>query len=282
MTKSRYEKAHWGTILNAWFAFNVLMVFLSRFPHIPMPLMSWINLSLYFLAFLITFFLVKEDQFNRDIYLPFCILFLINSSILLYIFIGDNYLIGNNEIGWSIYKHTKLILAFFFVYSIVYYSAKHSLRPQNPFLLITATIALVTAIFIFHFKDFLFDPSSFYDKSLDRKLFLFHLFPPVAIVLYGLLSPLFKPKYGIYYHSIMVVLLFLSARQIFIDLVKLKNISIFGIDQIFLTIALLFLLYFLAQKLNFISTLTGQISNLFSNYVRFIAYSKFKIRNQRS
>ncbi|MBN2410078.1 hypothetical protein JXQ31_00205 [candidate division KSB1 bacterium] len=94
----------------------------------------------------------------------------------------------------------------------------------------------------------------FYLNSLT-----FNLLPVVALFSYGLLNPYFKPKFGEYSHSIMTVLALVSIREVSSAFSQLKSVYLFGIDNIFLTLALIALNFFLLKKLNFVYSTAGQI-----------------------
>ena len=146
------------------------------------------------------------------------------------------------------------------VFSIVNYSAHVALKPSKPWILTLASFVFVAGVFYFHFGYLL--PVSAFDMQ-SQKFYLnsltFNLLPVVALFCYGLLNPYFKPKFGEYSHSIMTVLALLSFREIATSFSQLKNVYLFGIDNIFLTLALTGLSFFLLKKLNFVYSTAGQI-----------------------
>ena len=189
----------------------------------------------------------------------FCLLFFLYSLFLPLMLIGESYVFGTNNLGWLAYRYQYLAVAFFFAYSIVYYAAKHALRPEKSWILTAATLLLVAAVFVFLFKPFLHPKSTFYNPHLFQKSFTFYLLPVIAIFLYGLLNPFFKPKHGEYAHSIMSLLALLSLREVAINMSLLKGVFLFGIDQAFLALALIALNIVLIKKLTFAYSDAGKV-----------------------
>ena len=236
------------------------MVVISNFPHMPLPLLSWVNLGLYFLAFLLSVFIIKFDKYNRDEFVPFAIMFLAYCLLLPYVLVGDQYLIHNNALGWYTYKYITLSNSFLFAFSIVYYAAKHAINPSKPWILLSATGIFVSITFMYFFGPMILDSGAiFTNQEYYKKAVTFFLLPPTAIIAYGFLYPKFRPKHGQYYHSLMIIFALLSLREVFSHLSNLKNFFSFNVDQIFLATTLLFLNYLLAKRLRFNSSTTGQI-----------------------
>jgi len=281
MLLSRYNVALFTRIANIWLAFNAIMMAVSWLPHWPIPWLSWVNLSLYFLAFLLTLFVAVADEFNRDAFIPFCLLFFLYSLFLPLMLIGKSYVFGSNSLGWLAYRYQYLAVAFFFAYSIVYYSAKHALRPAKPWILTAATFIFVAATFIFLFKPFLHPKSAFYNPHLFQKSFLFHLLPVIAIFLYGLLNPFFKPKHGEYAHSIMSFLALLSLREVAINMSLLKGDFLFGYDQVFLALALIALNIVLIKKLVFANSDAGKVYAQIMHHAIHIPNLKLESRDRK-
>jgi len=150
---------------------------------------------------------------------------------------------------------------FLFVFSIVNYAAHVALSPGKPWILTIATFIFVAGVFIYHYYSFF--PKNVVnivnDQTFFIKCFTFNLLPVVALFSYGLLNPFLKPRYGEYSHSIMTVLALLSLREVASAISGMKNVYLFGIDQIFLTIALLIWIFLLFKKMNFDYSTTGQI-----------------------
>lgn len=225
-----------------------------------MPLLSWVNLALYFLAFLFSYFIIKSDRFSRDIFVPVGLMFLFYTLFLPYVLMGEGYLISNNTLGWNYYKYLNLVNNFLFAFSIVYYAAKHALNPQRPWLLLTASALFVGVVFWHFFGQMLFQKGAIFSThEYYKKAVTYFLLPPVAIFAYGLLYPLFRPNHGQYYHSLMIVFSLLSVREVFSHFTHMKDLFLFNLDLIFLTVTLVFLNIVLAKRLKFISSTTGQI-----------------------
>ncbi len=260
MSTGRYNLSLLTRIFNLWFVFNALMILVSYLPHWNLPLSSWFNFSIYFLALLFTIHIVYINKFSRHILVPFVLFFLINISSIPIIFMGDNYVWGSYLLTCQLYKYLLLFTMLLFTFSVVNYAAHTALRPQKPWILTIASVTFVSLVFIFHFKSFL--PLSVIfinNQDFFLKSFTFYLLPVVALFSYGLLNPFFRPSYGEYSHSIMTVLALLSLREVASAVSGMKNVYLFGIDQIFLTIALLIFTYLLFKKMNFDYSTTGQI-----------------------
>jgi hypothetical protein len=281
MLQSRYNVALYTKIANMWLIFNVIMVAISWLPHWPIPTMSWITLSLYFLAFLLTLFIAIADEFSRDAYIPLSLLFFLYSLFLPVMLIGEGYVFGSNMFGWQAYRYQYLAVAFFLAFSIMYYSVKHALRPSKPGLLAAATILFVAAVFLYHFWHFLQPSSEFYTTLLFQKSITYYLLPVVAIFIYGLFNPFFKPIHGEYAHSIMSILALLSFRELVISISFIKGVFLFGADQVFLALALLALIFVLVKKLNFASSPAGKIYAQIAHQAIYIPNLKLEGRDRK-
>ena len=248
-------------IANLWLLFNVVMIIVSYLPHWPMPYISWINLSLYFLAFVSTIYIAKAEKFNRDTLIPLAFLFFLYAvpSVFL-ILIGKDFSFGSDTLSWLAFRYYYLIILFFFAYSILYYAAKNALQPGKPVLLNAATFIFVAAVFLVHFHVLIFNPTvPHYNELLIAKKFTYYILPLFSVFLYGVLNPFLKPKHGEYTHAIMAILAFLSLREFAITLSEMKNVFFFGTDQYFLALTLIILNFFLYKKINFVYSTAGQI-----------------------
>ncbi|HPG42018.1 MAG TPA: hypothetical protein PLP19_21910 [bacterium] len=261
MSTGRYNFSLLNRIFNIWFIFNAILIFVSYLPHWTMPISSWFNISLYFLALLFTLHIIYINKFSRHIYTPFAIHFFNNVISLALIFSGDKFLWGNSSQSFLFYKYGLLLSMFLFAFCVVNYAAHVALSPGKPWILTTATLIFVAGVFIYHYYSF-FPKNVVYivnDKNFFIKSFTFNLLPVVTIFCYGLLNPFLKPRYGEYSHSIMTVLALLSLREVASAISGMKNVYLFGIDQIFLTIALIIWIFLLFKKMNFDYSTTGQI-----------------------
>jgi len=264
MQSGRYNVALLRRITNIWFGFNILLVIVNCLPHWPIPFLSWVNMSLYFLAFLMVIYNVKVDEFNWDVFVPFSVLFLLYSVIPIpIIFTGRGFLFGNDLVSWLVYRYYYLVVSFFFVFSIVYYAAKSALQPKKPWILLAATFLFVAAVFLYHFYPLLFNPYiENYNNILYHNKFTYYLLPIIAIFSYVLLNPFFKPKHGEYTHSILSVLTLLSLRELARTITELKNVFVFGTDIIFLVLPLILLNIFLFKRLVFLYSPSGKFYSM--------------------
>ena len=237
------------------------MILVSYFPHWPLPLVSWLNISLYFFAFLLTMYIARADEFNRDTLIPLAVLFFlysVPSSAL--VFMGEKASFGSDRLSWIVYRSLYLFIQFAFSYSIVYFAAKSGFQPKRPFVLQAAVFAFVTAVWYFHFHTLILDPfhPSYNEILINRKITYF-LLPAFSMFVYAVLTPIIKPKHGEYSHALMAILTFLCMREFAISISEMKKIFLFGLDQYFLTMALVALNIFLIKKMIYAYSFSGQI-----------------------
>jgi hypothetical protein len=83
-------------IFIGWISFLAVINLLDRLPHLQMHFLSWINFSLFFLLALTSFFIARQDNYFRDVFLHYGGSFLAISLTFAPYFIGIDYLIGDN------------------------------------------------------------------------------------------------------------------------------------------------------------------------------------------
>ncbi len=260
MIKGRYNFTLITKILNSWVLCLVFLVIISYLPHWPMPISSWINLGLYALSFILTFSILIKDKYSLFTFLPFSLFFLGCLLLLPAMFIGDDLIFGSNLVSILYYKYIFLFCIFMFAFAVLNYASQVALTPKRQWILFLASFAFTLGVFVFHFHD-IFSPevTNIFNKKFFQGSLTYHLLPVVALFSYGILNPYLKPRYGEYSHSIMTVLALLSIRELGTAISELKHVFLFGIDQIFLTLALILLNFFLFKKYNFLSSTTGAI-----------------------
>ena len=282
MITGRYNLTLVSKIFNSWLVCLFILVVSSYLPHWHMYLSSWVNLGLYALAFIITLFVLVKDRYSLYTFTPFLVLFAICYLAIIPIFFGDNFLFGNNAISMLLYKYIFLSGIFTFNFAILNYASQLALHPKRPWILLIASFAFNAGVFWYHFHDLLpFSVANIFNTELYLKSLTYFLLPVVALFSYGLLNPYFKSRYGEYSHSIMTILALMSIRELASAISELKHVLLFGLDQIFLTIALILLNFFLFKKVNFVYSTTGAIYNQILHHDLDIGNMSLETRDKR-
>jgi hypothetical protein len=259
--RSRYSVAVFFKLVNIWVLFNAIMILVSYFPHWPLPLISWLNISLYYFAFLLALYIARADEFNREALMALAFLFFlysVPSSAL--VFIGDTASLGSTKLSWIIYRYLYIFIQLVFSYSIVYFAAKNGFQPKRPLVLEGAVFVFVTVVWYFHFHTLILDPfHPSYNEILIHRKITYFLLPVFSMFVYAVLTPVIKPKHGEYSHALMAILTFLCMREFAISISEMKKIFLFGLDQYFLTMALVTLNIFLIKKMIYVYSFSGQI-----------------------
>ncbi len=247
-------------LTNVWMGYNLLLILLSNVPHRPIPWLSWVNVSLYFLVFLLSFFIWQQEKYNRDIFFLFTLSYLAVASSFLLIFVGKGAIIGNQRLAIVAYIEAVSTMAFLLTLALVFLSLKYSLPRLKTPQLLAISIGLVAAIFLLLFGSDL-KPTHIFYASLPRyyrHLFDFNLVTLAAVFLYFVNLVRSDRTMGEYITSLVVVYLFRSI----LDGVSLAGavfgFRLFEVDQYFLTLTMMMLAVVLFRKLCFCLSPFGQ------------------------
>jgi len=261
MGRSNQNISQYMKILNYWLGYNFLLIIASNLPHWPVPLLPWINCSLYFLIAVVSFTIFKANAYNKEIYFNIFITFLLFSLGIVSIFIGENYSFGNDYIGWYVYEYRKIGLAFLLSFTVIYIGVKKIWGCKSVALNYIFTALIIMPFFLVLFKDFLLDKDFLFKTHyvlLYKNLFLFKLLPLLFICLYGLVSLKYDRPMGEYTNSTMAIFFLILGQELFSYYSSIRKIIIIQIDQFILTISLILLLVVLLKKVAYILSEIGK------------------------
>ena len=274
-------------LFNIWFAFNVLLLFSSYLPHWPnVKFLSWVNVSIYFLLFLLASSILLRERHNKDIYLNLSFCFLGYSLSFLNIFIGEDFLIGNNYTLYYVFVFRKIILGFLFNFVIVYIVLKYLLMNQKTWILYLITLIISLTFCVFTFLPYISNPDIIFTFGNG----LFADFSKRALRINGL-SILFLVIYVFsvyktdrllskYLNQLMAFFGILVVADFVDNLSQVHNFRIFTISLYILTPYLIFILTTLLFVLFFLCSEYGQFYEALIN--KEINIGKVKIKRHRS
>jgi len=273
-------------LVNVWFAFNALLLLASYLPHWSnIPLLTWINESFFFGLLLLSVSIFLKEKHNKDIYLNLSLFIFVQVISIVSIFMGDDFLFGNNYSGYYVVTWYKIISSFLFNFVIVYIVFKYLFANQKTWLRYAACFALVFALLVINFfpyirnPRFIFTLGNSYFVDISRRVFLNYNLSLFFIVLYGYLLYKTDKIIGIYINSLLAILFIFLMTDMADWLSQIYQFRIFIINQYVLTINLILLSVILFKKLFFLSSEYGQFyENLISNNIKL---GKVKIQRHR-
>lgn len=251
-------------IINIWFGFILFLVAISNLPHAgKIPLLSWLNSSIYFLLFLQSAYIFKQDSKNKTIFLNIGIFALFHSLSFAYLLIGDHYLIGSNYLTWYIFEYQELLLIFVFAFSIIFICVKYYFNNlSSPYIYLITLLAMLP-IFVWQFYPYLVDKNFILDNSLNENMFYkgllyFNFLPLFFVIFYGILLYKYDRSLGEHINTVMVCFFIMLLMDITNLLGDLYAITIFSMTQYFLLLILSFFLITLFKRLNYVYSDFGQ------------------------
>ena len=261
-------KNNWKLIfrlLNVWFAFLVIAFISSRLPHWQnVSYHMWLNESVYFLLFLLSITILIKEVYNKDLFIPIALYLLVNSFSFISIFIGEEYLLGNNYTVYYFVHYKKLILLFLFNFIIIFIAIKYLLINQRSRVHYLLTFIIITPIFLFSFYPYLtnseliFTLGGKYRPDLYSRILLSHLLSLIFTCIYAFILYKKDRILGEYINLLMACLSLFLITEIVGDLSEIYRYKIHSISQYIISINLIFLCIILFKKLCFLCSDYGQ------------------------
>ncbi len=274
-------------LLNAWFAFVAMLILASAFPHWKnTDQLFWINEALYFLVFLFSIFISLKDRHNRDIYINLSIYLAIVVASFLQVFMGKEYMIGNNYTLFYYLQYSIVARSLFLNVFVVYTVVKQVFYKWQMGKRYALTAVIVLPVVVYCFYPYLSDPQHIfamelaYRKDLYSRLFTSNHLSLVFLLLYGYLVYKKDHPLGEYINSLMAFFFFFSIFNAVDNLALILQFKIPQISQYFLMACLVILTAVLFQKLCFLASDYGQFYEALLN--RKVDMERFKIQRRRS
>lgn len=242
-------------IINYLFAYIFITTFFIQIDkwHWEIDKYLIVNCSLYFLAFLLSFVIFKKSKYNSYIFLNLGLFAFVYAFGLFHIFVGDDYLFGNNLLMYQIYPFRKFILSFFICLTLVYALIEYHNYSDKVSTKYIKSLFIVLPINVAFYFDFLKDSRYVCDLDHLHELILCTIETNfIAIFCIGLYGYLLYNKdrpIGEYINSIIAILTFYVIYDTIDGFSEYYKIPISNISSYILTIILIFLNYFLLRKL---------------------------------
>lgn len=274
-------------ILNIWFAYIVLLFVSSYFPHWQnIGYHNWINQSIYFLLFLLSFSIYTKETHNKDIFLNLSLYLFMISLSFSNIFIGYNCLIGDFQASYYFYHYCTLLLFFLFNFFIIYTVLKYILSNQKTVLLYLMTFILLAATFGFHFYPYFSNPQLIFQlenqylSDLHKRLLLSQGLSFFFMIYYGYALYKKDKVLGEYINALIAFCFIGHIMDITEWLSTIYHFQTYSINQYILTVNLFILCIILFKKLSFLCSDFGQFyESLIHNKINL---GKIQIKRQHS
>lgn len=274
-------------LFNVWLGFITLLLLSSYFPHWPnVNFQSWFNGALYFFLFILTLGIIIKEQHNRDIFVNLSIFFFVVSFSFLNIFIGDDFLFGNNTIGYYMHIYKNIFYNFAFQFFIIYTVIKYTYSKLHTAFKYIISLTILGCVYCFNFLPYFLD--STHIKALKDRLYIdlnqhllnTSIFSLLFILIYGYLLYRKDRLIGTYINSLIACFFIFLVSNIMSQLSEVYQFGIYKAGQYILTLNLCFLCFVLVKKLYFLSSEYGQFYESLIN--QRILLGNIKIKRHRS
>lgn len=287
MSANHYQLIY--RLLNIWLGFFVLIIFTSYLPHWEnVKFLTWIVYAIKFWFFLCVLNIAKRECYNKDIFINLSILFLIDIIGFVNIFIGDNYLFGNNSLAYFIYQYHTIIYHFFLSFSILFIIIKLTFLSIKRLMHYLITfIILMLAIGIIFSPYFIAPTHAFLSKNgflsdLFKRTFQLNIFTLLCTIYYGFFIYRNNRILGEYINLLVSYFFIYLFADLIENLSMVYQFQSYNIRLYIITFNFIFLSFILFKKLIYTYSDFGQFyeSLLAGQY----SFSKVKIipRNQNS
>jgi len=234
-----------------WLVFNVALSLATLLPHWPTTAFSWVNRSLYFLAFLLSVYILQRDCYNRDIFLNLAILFFTCVAVGISIFVGKHFTFGDDYLAYTLFTWHKILPSSLLAFSVIFITVKYLFREKGALFCYLTTLLIVAPFFVFHFYPYLLD--RYYVLRTGVPSLYQHVFHMALLPLF------FTGAYGIFlyrhdrptseYLNLIMVWFFVVVSQELVDaFCSYKGITLFTARQYILVLNLVFLIAVLWKK----------------------------------
>ena len=251
-------------IVNFWLIYVLFLIIITNLPHQPVPVISWINCSIYFLLFLQCLYLLKKDSNNRYVFLNIGLFSLFHSLSFTNIFIGPQFLFGSDFLAYYFFEYRIITLSVLFVLCVVYLCIKYLFVNLRPLFLYAITLTIVLPIFFWHYYPFLLDKDyilEVQDAVLYKHAMYFNFLALFFIFLYGVILYRHDRSLGEHINTILVCFFIITIMDITNQLGNIYAITIFALSQYVLLINLSFFQITMFRLLNYAYSEFGQFYN---------------------
>lgn len=255
MKISNRSNVHFRTI-NLWFAFVVGLIVMSNIQHQSMPVMSWLNCSLFFLIFLQCVIIVRKENKNRGIFFNIAALSLLASLSFVNSFIGTGHLLGNDFDAYYVFQYRKMIVTFLLGLAVTYILVRYVFISLNTLKSYLVTLAILLPVFLLNFWPFLADKNYLVNLPDNgpfyKAILYFTSFSFLVVWLYGVFLYKNERSLGEHVNVLMVCFFFMTLFDIIDSFGLIYRIKLFSLSQYLLLIIHSFFIVTLIRRLNFV------------------------------
>ena len=184
------KNAIFSFIINFWFIYNLSLIVFSNFPHWPIPPISWINHSFYFLLFLLTTVIAVKEKYSREIFLLLSTLFLLFAVGIFHSFIGNNFSFGDDYLAYYVLSYKKIIFSFFILVIIIQIVLRYIQKNRSHFFVLGQSFFLSALITFGVFRNFILDKNYILypggKQTLYFHIFIMNIIMLLWIIMYGI------------------------------------------------------------------------------------------------
>ncbi|MBN2013218.1 hypothetical protein JW960_28065 [candidate division KSB1 bacterium] len=271
-------------IINTWFAFTVLVLFLILVPSWHWRVHNYIvvNYSLYFLIFLISFHIYRQAKRNRYIFLNFTLLSLVYSLGFIHLFVGNEYLIGSDYLMYRLFPYRKFLLSLLMGTMIVFVIIDYLFHHERTVVKYIKTFIIILPIHAALYFRFLVNANYVLIQGHYRELQLCviesHLLAFFFIGLYGFQYYKNERPIGELINPMMGIFFFLVVYDIVDGITELYGV-LSPKSQYILTIILILIAVLLFRKLR---SVTSEYGRFYDDLLFNEAKLRIKVKKKQS
>jgi len=251
-------------IINYWLIFILLLIVISNLPHQIVPVFSWFNCSVYFLIFLQCSALYKSGGENKNIFLNIGLFALFHSLSFTNIFIGQNFLFGDDYLRYYFFEYKNIILSFLPAFCVVFITLKYFLNTSKDIYIYLLSLTLTIPALLWNYFPFIVDKEfilEVHDSLLYKSVIYFDILPLFFLIFFGVLLYKFERSLGEHINTIMVCFFIMIIMDLTNLLGNVYNIIIFKYTQYVLLINLSLFVLTLFRLINHLYSQFGQLYN---------------------
>ncbi len=251
-------------IINFGLFFVLFLIIISNLPHKPAPIFSWVNCSIYFLLFLQSVYLFRQDQYNKFIFLNVGLFALLHSLSFVTPFLGVGNLFGSQYFAYYFFTYLDILQSFLFVFCIVYICIKYLFKDLSDIHIYGITLGVVLPIFIWYYHPFFVHKEyllEIEEMTIEKIILLTNFLPLFFLALYGMVLYKYDRSLGEHINTIMVCFFIMTIMDITNLFGYIYKISIFSLTQYVLSLSLSFFILTMFRLLNHSYSEFGQFYN---------------------
>ncbi len=249
-------------VINIWFGFVLFLILISNLSHQAMPILSWLNLSLFFLVLLQCVFIFGKELYRKAIFVNIGLLSLVYSLSFINPFVGNGYAFGNDYLANYIFQYRTMALSFLLALAITYICVLYIFDKITTLKAYSISFVVILPIFVWHFYPYLANRDyllSLPDNTfLYESVLLFTFYSFFMVCLYGYFLYKNEKSLGEHINSLMVCFFIMTLADITDTFARVYNIKLFSLSQYILLPVLSVFIITLFRKLNYIYSDFGQ------------------------